>query len=78
MLQRNFDVINYRSCNTRICLNIDKCAVVTCSKYNIKGKHITRTTNHKALSAIFDAWFQFSSHIGAICSNSGKLRFHFK
>ena len=77
-LQTDLDLIVKWTETWQMNLNIDKCAILTCSRllssstsvYTINGQSITRVTQHPYLGVMFDSTMSFSSHISNITCNA--------
>ena len=80
-LQTDLDLIVKWTETWQMNLNINKCAILTCSRllssstsvYTINGQSLTRVTQHPYLGVMFDSIMSFSPHISNITCNAIRI-----
>ena len=80
LLQQDLNLIIQWTELWQMCLNTDKCTILTCSRstsppefqYYINGNTLNRTNQHTYLGVLFHSFMSFSPHINNIASNAVK------
>ena len=80
ILQQDLNLIIQWTVLWQMCLNTDKCAILTCSRstsppefqYYINGNTLNRTNQHTYLGVLFHSFMSFSPHINNIASDAVK------